>query len=165
MKDLLQELQETFFTEIPITQHIGISVASYDNRCLTLSAPLERNINHQRTAFAGSLNALVTLAGWGMLWIILKELGMTAVIVIQDSSSNYLRPVTGDFAASCYKPDQGQLAKLKNMLKKKGVARLELRAEIRQGQDVAVAFKGRYVVYLKRQEDEGDEELFHNHSI
>lgn len=148
MEHLLPELQATFAHEIPITQYLGISVDSYQQGCLILKAPLERNINHKRTAFAGSLNALVTLAGWGQLWLILKELNIPAKIVIQDSVSNYLLPVDSDFSASCSRPLPAQIAKMENMLKKRGKARIELRAEICNDEAIAVSFKGRYVIYL-----------------
>src|ERR1700724_3477687 len=93
----MKELQATFDHEIPITREIGIKVAHYNGEQLALSAPIERNINHKATAFAGSLNSVVTLAGWGMIWLLLKELDITATIVIQDSASHYRKPVTRDF--------------------------------------------------------------------
>jgi len=150
MHDRLRELQEILAQEIPITQHIGITVESYDDEGLTLKAPLHQNINHKSTAFAGSLNALLTLAGWGLLWLLLKERDMHAQIVIQESMSNYLRPVTRDFSARCHKPDPTHIARLETVLRKKGKARLELQSEIREGDIVAVSFKGRYVVFLHK---------------
>ena len=149
MYDRLRELQETLAREIPITRHLGITVESYNDEGLTLKAPLQQNINHKSTAFAGSLNALLTLAGWGLLWLILKERDMHAQIVIQESMSNYLRPVTRDFSAWCHKPDPTHILRLETTLKKKGKARLELQSEIREGDIVAVTFRGRYVVFLK----------------
>jgi len=148
MHDRLQELQETLAREIPITNHLGISIESYDETGLTLKAPLQQNINHKSTAFAGSLNALLTLAGWGLLWLILKERGLHVQIVIQESMSNYLRPVTRDFSARCHKPDPAYIARLETTLRKKGKARLELQSEIREGDIVAVTFSGRYVIFL-----------------
>src|SRR5438270_8171143 len=118
-------LQVTFDHEIPITGHIGIRVMSYDGECLVLSAPLEPNINHKATAFAGSLNSLVTLAGWGLIWLLLREWDIAATIVIQDSTSNYRRPVTRDFTATCFKPATAELAYFARMLREKGRARLE----------------------------------------
>jgi len=148
MHDRLQELQETLAREIPITNHLGISIESYDETALTLKAPLQQNINHKSTAFAGSLNALLTLAGWGLLWLILKERGLHVQIVIQKSMSNYLRPVTRDFSARCHKPDPAYIARLETTSRKKGKARLELQSEIREGDIVAVTFSGRYVIFL-----------------
>ncbi len=151
MHDRLQELQETLAREIPITKHLGITVESYDYEGLTLKAPLRQNINHKAIAFAGSLNALLTLAGWGLLWLVLKERNMAAQIVIQESASSYLRPVTKDFLARCHRPDPTQILRFETILRKKGKARLELAAEICEGEVIAVSFKGRYVVFLKEQ--------------
>ena len=148
MHDRLQELQETLAREIPITRNLGITVESYNDAGLTLKAPLQQNINHKSTAFAGSLNALLTLAGWGLLWLLLKERDMHAQIVIQESMSSYLRPVTRDFSAWCHKPDSAYITRLETTLRKKGKARLELQSEIREGDIVAVSFSGRYVVFL-----------------
>jgi thioesterase domain-containing protein len=148
MLDLLHALQETLAEEIPITRHIGVRVQSYDGERLILQAPLEQNINHKGTAFAGSLNALATLAGWGQLWLILKEQNIRAKIVIQDSSSNYLFPVTGDFTAICYKPDAYEIVRMQQTLRKRGKARIELFTEIYDNHVIAVSFKGRYVVLV-----------------
>jgi thioesterase domain-containing protein len=148
MSKEIQALETTLHHEIPITQSLGVTVESYDGQTLYLKAPLEANINHKDTAFAGSLNALVTLSGWGMVWLILKEAGITAKIVIQDSQVSYLQPVASNFTAGCRKPDPAQLARFETTLLKKGKARLELRAEIRVGRQLAVSFQGRYVAHL-----------------
>ncbi len=148
MNDILAELQATFAHEIPITQHLGITVVSYQDECLILRAPFAENINHKATAFAGSLTALATLAGWGLLWVMLKDRNVAAQIVIQESVSNYLRPVTGDFLARCSKPDATRLAHFESILRKRGKARIELAVEIHDREVVAVSFKGRYVAFL-----------------
>lgn len=146
MQNLVQALQETLEHEIPLTQHLGIRVTSYDEGGLVLKAPLAPNINHKRTAFAGSLNSVVTLAGWGLLWLVLQELEIPARVVIQDSACSYLRPVSNDFSACCQKPDQQQIARMAAALKKHGKARIELSTEIHNGTTVAVSFTGRYVI-------------------
>lgn len=151
MQSTIQELQSVLLRTIPLTQHIELRVISYEDGLLVLKAPLAPNINHQQTAFAGSLNALATLAGWGQVWLILKELDLPGDIVIQDSSCNYLRPVNNDFVAACYRPEQEQIARFTNGLKKKGIARLELSASIYSNDIVAVTFKGRYVISIKRE--------------
>ena len=140
-----QALEVTLHTEIPLTRHIGIRVAEYDGTRLKLAAPIERNINHKATAFAGSLNSVVTLAGWGLIWIALREAGLQATIVIQDSTSHYRRPVTRDFSATCQKPGEAHMARFIQTLRGKGKARLELEAEIRENNTVAMSFQGRYV--------------------
>ena len=148
MKSLLRALQQTLSLEIPITEHLGITVEGYDGECLTLTAPLEQNVNHKKTAFGGSLNTLLTLAGWGLLWLLLKEHDIEAEIVIQESVVSYLLPVTRDFSARCRQPGPTVIAAFENTLRKKGKARLELYSEICEAGAVATAFKGRYVALL-----------------
>ena len=154
MVNPVQELQKTLEHEIPLTQHLGLQVVSYDKKGLTLRAPLAPNINHKRTAFAGSLNSVVTLAGWGLLWLMLQELELPARVVIQDSSCSYRRPVSNDFSAFCHKPEAAQIARLAESLKKRGKARIELNVEIRNASAVAVSFTGRYVLLMIDAEEE-----------
>jgi thioesterase domain-containing protein len=144
--DDLRALQATLVGEIPITTAIGLKVAGFEADVLTLAAPLAPNINHKDTAFAGSLNAVLTLAGWSMLWLIANRAAIPAKVVIQDSTIRYLRPVTRDFAAGCGLPASAEVERFLLMLRKKGKARMELAAEIREAGDLAVAFSGRYVV-------------------
>lgn len=146
MHDLAEALQKTLEHEILLTRHLQLRVSSYDEHGLTLHAPLAPNINHKRTAFAGSLNSVVTLAGWGLLWLALKEQGLRAKVVIQDSTCSYLRPVSEDFSAHCPRLSQEQTARMVEALEKRGKARLELSVEIRQGTKTAVLFTGRYVI-------------------
>ena len=140
----LSELQSLLNREIPLTRHLGLRVESYDGRCLTLGAPLAGNRNHTDTAFAGSLNALTTLAGWALVWIILAELNVAGQILIQGSTVSYRRPVTADFSACCCKPAPARLATFAATLAKRGKARLELEATIADRGQEAVHFRGRY---------------------
>jgi thioesterase domain-containing protein len=149
----MQALQATFDHEIPITREIGIRVAHYDGEQLALTAPIERNINHKATAFAGSLNSVGTLAGWGVIWLLLKELDITGTIVIQDSANHYRRPVTQDFTAICHRPDPEQVHQFAHTLREKGRARLELQATIYEQGVLVMSFQGRYVALLNMRED------------
>jgi thioesterase domain-containing protein len=148
MGDSIQALQQTLEHEIPLTRHLQLRVLAYDEQGLTLQAPLAPNINHKRTAFAGSLNSVVTLAGWGLLWLILREQDIPARVVIQDSACSYLRPVSSDFTAFCQKPAPAEIARVSEALRKRGRARIELRVEIRNASEVAVTFTGRYVMLV-----------------
>ncbi len=143
---LLQELQETLLREIPITRYLGLHVDDYRNNRLILSAPLAANINHKQSVFAGSLNAVASLAGWGRLWLLLKEYGIPGEIAIQDSTSNYIHPVKNDFTAICQPLSTEQEQQIATALEKHGKARVELNAEICSGDTTAMTFKGRYVV-------------------
>ncbi len=143
--DLVKELEQRFHRDIVLTQHMGLAVETYNENGLTLSAPLEKNLNHKQTAFGGSLNCLVTLAGWGMVYVLLREMDIDAHIIIQESKISYLKPVTEDFQAICPKPDDAMLHKFKKMLQKKRLGRIPLHCVIYEEDTLAVEFRGSYV--------------------
>lgn len=149
MDERLSALQRTLWTCIPITRKLGLKAESYDGTCLRLKAPLTTNINHAGTAFAGSLSALLTLTGWGMVWLLLCELELEGEIVIQDNSCRYIAPVTHDFMSSCARPPDDELERFARILRKRGKARLELNADIIEDGRVVVSFTGRYVVQVR----------------
>ena len=89
---------------------------------------------------------MLTLAGWSLLWLIARREAIPAKVVIQDSAIRYLRPITRDFAVECRLPASAEIERFLLMLRRKGKARMQLAAEIREAGEVAVAFSGRYVV-------------------
>jgi thioesterase domain-containing protein len=140
----LNHLEQTLHHEIPLTRAMGIRVVCFDEQGLMLSAPLAANINHKHTAFGGSLATLTTLAGWGLLHLLLRE-HPPATIVIQDSHTHYRRPVTDDFTATCALPDSEVLVTFLETLGRRGMARIDLTAGIPVGGRPAVEFEGRFV--------------------
>src|SRR6478672_13468570 len=100
---LLSELQATLGREIPMSAQMGIRVHSGGPDGLVMRLPLSPNRNHQQTAFAGSLNALCTIAGWGYTYLLVRELGRRGNIVIHRSSIKYMEPVTSsEIYAQCH---------------------------------------------------------------
>jgi len=146
--DLVRELQAVLHHEIPLSRQMGLTVQRYDGVCLALGAPLAPNINHKATAFAGSLNAVMTLAGWGTVWLLLAERGLHGTIVIQESTSRYQLPVGHDFTATCRVPSADETERFLAGLRRRGKARLALKVDILDGDGrVAVAFTGMYVAF------------------
>lgn len=143
-RSALSHLEQTLHHEIPLSRAMGIRVVSFNEQGLMLSAPLSANINHKHTAFGGSLATLTTLAGWGLLHLLLRA-HPPSTIVIQDSRARYQRPVTDDFTATCALPDNEVLATFLDMLKRRGMARIDLTASIPVGGQPAVEFEGRFV--------------------
>lgn len=145
----LSELQRVLDEEIPLCHHMGVRVEGQDDRGLTLSVPLSLNKNHQGTAFAGSLNALCTITGWGAAYLETLSLGVGSVIVIRRSSIKYHRPVASDrIYARCLTAPAGMRAHFGEMLREKRQAKLDLVVEIQREQGFdrpCVAFHGSYV--------------------
>src|SRR4051812_7953880 len=144
---MLSELQATLDREIPMSGQMGIRVHDGGVDGLVMKLPLSPNRNHQQTAFAGSLNALCTIAGWGSVYLLLKELGRRGNIVIRRSTIKYQQPVTtSEIYAHCLpvKPDDRQY--FLEMLDDKGQAKLDLTVEVAGAEGPAVVFSGSYVV-------------------
>lgn len=96
-----RELETLWHGDLPLAAAMDIRVASYDGTSLTLRAPLDRNRNPHATAFAGSLYGLCVLAGWGRIWLALRERGLQAHIVAADANIQYRRAVAEEIHCSC----------------------------------------------------------------
>lgn len=158
----LRDLQEVLNREIPMCRQMDLRVelpqkeqltqhCHEEGSCLSVSMPLDGNHNHQQTAFAGSLNALCTIAGWGATYLALRRVSGDGAIVIRRSSIKYHRPVdTPRVVASCLQPSEDRLTYFKEMLAEKGQAKFDLTVEIASSVEAddrpAVMFSGSYVV-------------------
>jgi thioesterase domain-containing protein len=143
----LSELQTTLEREIPMCAQMGICVHDGGADGLIMRLPLSPNRNHQQTAFAGSLNALCTIAGWGSVYLLLKELGRNGNIVIRRSTIRYLEPVSSaDIFARCQPVSVDARQYFLEMLDDKKQAKLDLTVEIAGREGPLVSFNGSYVV-------------------
>jgi thioesterase domain-containing protein len=112
--------------------------------------PLAANRNHKGTVFAGSLNAVATLAGWSMLWTVLREAEVGAHVVIQDSTVHYLVPAQSDVTAEAKRSEPEALERALAQLARRGRARVALDAEVRDAEGRSVAtLRGRYVIHRR----------------
>ena len=144
---MLEELQATLEREIPMTAQMGIRVIEGGLDGLVMRMPLDPNRNHQQTAFAGSLYSLCTIAGWGYVFLLLRELDRSGSIVIHRSTIKYLEPVmTSEISARCSAATAGESQYFLEMLDDKGQTKLELAVEVPGKMGPAVSFKGSYVV-------------------
>jgi thioesterase domain-containing protein len=138
-------LQRRLDREFPLARHIGVSVAAAGDAELVLRAPFAPNANHKATAFGGSLFSVAVLVGWAWATRYLEAHGLNAEAVIQQSTIDYLKPVTGDFEARLTAPPAAQLDRFLKMLARSGKGRLCLTAEIRGGHTLAAKFEGWFV--------------------
>jgi thioesterase domain-containing protein len=142
---------EIFLHEmIPLAKAMGVGVEVSDDRALVLTAPKEQNKNSLNTAFGGSLVALATLAGYGVVWELMKDEKKSDKpvwhIVVKESRAAYRRPVIGDLRAICERPAQAAIAEFKEALARYGKAKLKLRASIIEDGNVAVDVQAAFVV-------------------
>lgn len=146
----LSSLRDKLTEEIPLTQPLGLVVARLDTSGLRLEAPLEGNRNHEGTAFAGSVNAVATLAGWGWVWLAVRNTGIGASVVLQNSEIDFLRPITDDFSATAIPPATDEMERFQGALRRRGRARVTVTVEVLAGSELVSRFSGRYVALGQR---------------
>ncbi|MCT8864265.1 thioesterase domain-containing protein [Shewanella xiamenensis] len=93
MDELLNQLRQTWHRTIPVSEFMQIAPLSFSDGELSVSAPLAPNINLHHTMFAGSIYTLMTLTGWGMVWLQQQLLNVDGDIVLADAHIRYLAPV------------------------------------------------------------------------
>ena len=129
---------------------MGVGVEVSDDRSLVLRAPKEQNRNSLNTAFGGSLVSLATLAGYGVVWELMKNEKGAATpewrIVVKESRAAYRKPVLGDLRAICERPAQAAISEFKEALARYGKAKLKLRARVVENGTTAVDVHAAYVV-------------------
>ena len=146
----LPNLRTVLTQNIPVTGAMGLTVRRVDDDGLVLGIPLAPNVNHKHTFFAGSLNAVATLAGWSMLWTVLREAEVGAHVVIQDSTVHYLVPAQSDVTAEAKRSEPEALERALAQLARRGRARVALDAEVRDAEGRSVAtLRGRYVIHRR----------------
>ena len=140
MKDALQA---ALHHEIPLTKAMGLTVAEAGPGLVRLAFPLEPNHNHKATAFGGSLYSAAVLVGWGLLWCALRDRRVEAQVVIVGSAERFLAPVRADFSAEAAL-DAATLEPALKLLKRRGLARVNVDSVVFCGEVACVAFQGTY---------------------
>jgi len=138
------EAEQYFHQQIPITRAMGLRVVAHEENQFIIEAPVALNSNHLGTAFGGSINAVATLAAYGLLWLELREQGVH--VVVAESSIRFLRPVRETIQAICLRPDPDEWKAFQTRFADKGKARLTLRVNIVEGGQATAAFEGTFVV-------------------
>ncbi len=146
-EDLLQNLEQTLARELPLSRAMEIEVVCWDRETLAMKMPLEPNKNHQYSAFAGSLNALCTVVGWGTIFLLLAREGLSGNVVIRRGKIRYHRPViSSEITARGLPVDAEQLDYFFELMRDKGKSKLDLATQIVDDEGILVSFQGSYVV-------------------
>lgn len=143
--DMEASLQDYLHTHIPLSQAMGLRVAESSPSRVTLRFPLSPNVNHKGTAFGGSLQAAGLLACWSIAREVLRAAGETSfAIVVKESTTKFRRPVEGEFEATADISSDAAREFAENF-RAHGKARLEARAELRQGEMLCATLNGVFV--------------------
>lgn len=93
------QLQQTWHQTIPLSAYMQLQIEAFDGRSLVCSAPLAPNKNLHQSMFAGAIYSLLTLTGWGMVWLQLQANNLDGDIVLANANVRYLAPVRADATA------------------------------------------------------------------
>ena len=135
------------FAGMPPVAALQPRILCWRDGVLRLGAPLAPNINDKDCAFGGSLTSLMTIAGWGLVYLALAEAGLEADIYVADSRVRYLKPVFEDLVVEAGLDIAGEDARdLPGALRTHGRAsvRVEARTVLADGASAAV-LGARYV--------------------
>ncbi len=149
--DPIAAFERNLLDDIPMARAMRLRVGDYDGQHLVIRAPLEPNANDKGCAFGGSLVSLLTLAGWGLIVMHLREIGRECEVYVQDSNVRYLAPVWSDFEAHA-KLDNGESWQdMRAMLEARGRGRIRVACEV-PGEDgkPACTLQARFVAIAKR---------------
>lgn len=156
---LIDQLVATWHQTIPLSKFMQVNVVSFavknDTNInastpsldavfiphqLITTAPLSPNINLHNTMFAGSIYTLMTLTGWGMVWLQQKLAAVNGDIVLADAQIKYHAPVRTQPTAKVIWPDVA----LTPLLQGRRV-KAELTVELWCDELLCASFKGLYV--------------------
>ena len=144
------ELEATIHQLIPLSVAMGVTVASFEEDLLTLEAPLTPNINHQMSAFGGSLSALSALAGWGMVQLQIGKMHIVGNTVVGSSEAVFLRPVLKHLTCRCRLPND--FAVFQQKLLARGKSSVLLTTEMIEDGEITMTTSSQFVVRNRHHE-------------
>jgi len=146
-------LQEYLHGHIPLSRAMDVAVDCVSPERLSLSAPLEPNINHRDTVFGGSASALAILAAWSLISLRLQAEAIACRIVIQRNTVAYEKPVTSRFVATARLREPASWERFVRLLRRRGKGRIGAEASLSSAGERVGHLEGDFVAFA----------LEHNH--
>ena len=125
-----QALVNFIQASIPLARTMGIELGRYDGDSLVLGCPLAPNVNDKGCGFGGSLTSLMTLAGWGVVELALRQRGEDCDVYVGESTVRYLDPVWGDFQAEARLAEGADWGTFFSTLSARNRARIGVRCQV-----------------------------------
>lgn len=136
---------------MPPVAALRLQPAQLEAGVLHLRAPLDANVNDKGCAFGGSLASLMTLAGWGLVNVRLREAGLAADVFVADSQVRYVKPVFSELQAQA-RLDAGETWNaFLDRLRTRTRAAIGIMTEVKLPDGgIACSAQSRYVAIAKR---------------
>jgi thioesterase domain-containing protein len=141
---------DAHYMAMPPVAALQLRPARLEGEVLHLSAPLDANVNDKACAFGGSLVSLMTLAGWGLVTLRMRQAGLPADVFVADTQVRYRAPLYADIDASARLGEGQSWAAAAAELRSQGRVSVHLRTSVTlpNGGD-AVRAQSRYVAIAK----------------
>ena len=153
----LDALQLRIFKGISILQAMDAQLTAFDGTRLRLDAPLDKNFNDKGTGFAGSIASVAALSGWAFLSLQLAKRfsELANEVAIYHCDLSYAQPITGDFHGVARLAAGQDLDALFARLADRGRGKIEILAEVMQGDEVKATLKGKYFARIPELDNSG----------
>ena len=145
-----QKIEEYLKKHIPFSNSLDFEVLAYDEQTIRMKAPLQPNLNHQLTAFGGSVCTLAILASWTLLNFAMREVITPSQLVIQGSDMKFLKPIRSEFEAISSLPSSQKYYYFLESIQKHKKGRITLQAEVRAEGILAATHQGTYVGFAEQ---------------
>lgn len=142
-------LEAHILEHIPLARAMQLSIRRYSGDELEMAAPLAPNINDKGCAFGGSMASLLTLAGWGVVELGLRQRNLDCDIYVGDSRIRYREPVWGELRGVARFVETGALQALAASLAANGKGRVDVACAIEAEGAVAASLEARFFAKLR----------------
>ena len=142
-------LERHLLEHIPLARAMQLRVGAYGGDALAMTAPLAPNINDKGCAFGGSMASLLTLVGWGLIELGLREVALDCDIYVGDSQLRYQEPVWGELRASARFAEVAALDGLVNGLRTRGKGIADVVCQIDGEARAAATLTARFFAKLR----------------
>lgn len=142
-----RDVEAYLHAHIPLSAAMGVRVREASPERVVLAAPLEPNLNHQSTAFGGSVAALAILAGWTLIHLRLDAAGAPSRTVVQKSHVDFRAHVDGPFEAVAEAPDTAAWKRFLKTLERRGRARVRVRVGVTEEGSERAVLEAAYVSF------------------
>lgn len=147
-----EQAQQYIERKIPITKNMGMTINALSGDEVRVGLPLAPNVNHQGSAFGGSMESLFFVTGWAYVQWLIKDIHPEPKIVGRRARSAFHKPVKEDFEAILSIPSKSDSDTFLKDLKEKGKGRITAKAEIVIQGELCAEFEGDFVVLKTKNE-------------
>ncbi|KMQ83583.1 thioesterase-like protein [Lasius niger] len=116
--------------KIPLARALAMDYQHYDGQRLELKLPLAPNINDKGCAFGGSLASAMTLTGWSLMELALRQAGADCDVFVAESKIRYLAPIWEDSTSAAQPGERADWTRFFATLRRHGKARLMVSGEV-----------------------------------